>query len=203
MYKYEGIGSIYWHQNSKFMLSLQEVFTNGAHEDSGVSAALKEAYYRLYNGFGFRKTPKEWGAFPLEPYSHTPYEMPAQQPGMTGQVKEDILTRMAELGIVVKGGILSFDTALLRKSEFMTNPGSFRYIDINGKFCELSLPADSLAFTVCQVPVIYRLGDENALTIRGVNSNVTQKGLSLTKEQSGTLFNREGVISNIEVSVIL
>ena len=40
---------------------------------------------------GFKKTesPAEYGAFPDDPYSHTPSFGGARQPGMTGQVKEE------------------------------------------------------------------------------------------------------------------
>jgi hypothetical protein len=42
----------------------------------------------------------------------------AQQPGMTGQVKEDILSRIGELGINVKDGKIIFNPRLLRRNEF-------------------------------------------------------------------------------------
>ncbi len=38
-----------------------------------------------------------YGAIPTDPYSHTPGFAGAQQPGMTGPVKEDIC-RLGELG---------------------------------------------------------------------------------------------------------
>ena len=184
MYKYEGIGCIYWHQNSKFMLGLQEVLTQGATE--GDIAKLKDAYYRLQDGFGFRKTPEVWGAFPLEPYSHTPYNMPAQQPGMTGQVKEDILTRFAELGVTVDGGILSFNPALLRKEEFLQEPSTFRYVDVHGEFKEIELTAGSLAFTICQVPVVYTVGEND-------------KNTTLDAATSKAIFDRTGTVQRIDV----
>lgn len=53
------------------------------------------------------------------PYSHTPMHKGAQQPGMTGQVKEDILTRIGELGVKMKDGKLVFEPHLLSKSEFL------------------------------------------------------------------------------------
>jgi len=202
MYKYEGIGSIYWHQNSKFMLSFQEVFTKAAQSGEGNLPGLKEAYYRLYDGFGFRKTPEQWGAFPLEPYSHTPYGMPAQQPGMTGQVKEDILTRFAELGVMVKDGVVSFDFALLRKEEFLTEDSSFRYVDVNNQYRELALPANSLAFTICQVPVVYVLGSEASVkVVIDKKVNIVNSGLKLSEQFSNDLFSRSGVIERIEVTL--
>ncbi|CAN0044150.1 unnamed protein product, partial [Discosporangium mesarthrocarpum] len=42
-------------------------------------------------------------AFPTDPYSHT-NRHGAQQPGMTGQVKEEIVTRFGELGVRIEGG---------------------------------------------------------------------------------------------------
>ena len=204
MYKYEGIGSIYWHQNSKFMLSLQEVFTDSVlsqetQKKESDALSLKEAYYRLQNGFGFRKTPIQWGAFPLEPYSHTPYGMPAQQPGMTGQVKEDILTRFAELGVIIKNGIISFNPALLRREEFLPEASSFKYINVNGQKSVLELSANSLAFTICQVPVIYTLGDKVSVKISERNLDDVKSDLSLGAKHSRELFNRSGLIQKIEV----
>jgi len=199
MYKYEGIGCIYWHQNSKFMLSLQEVFTKAAIDGEACLQELKDVYYRLQSGFGFHKTPVVWGAFPLEPYSHTPYNMPAQQPGMTGQVKEDILTRMAELGIIVKDGILRFDPALLNHTEFLAEPDTFNYIDVNGKMCELQLPANSLAFTICQVPVVYHLAQSNSIAVYGGSTISKTNTLALDEAQSRRLFVRDGSITKIDV----
>ena len=157
MYKYEGIGCIYWHQNSKFMLSMQEVFTNAILNGSNDFGKLKETYYRLQEGFGFRKDAADWGAFPLEPYSHQSFDNLAQQPGMTGQVKEDILTRYAELGLVVKDGVISFNPALLRSEEFTKKTGVFKYFDVSGNKAKVGMPKESLAFTICQVPVVYIL----------------------------------------------
>ena len=44
----------------------------------------------------------------------------AKQPGMTGQVKEEILTRRGELGISVKNGSLCFNPTLLRVDELLS-----------------------------------------------------------------------------------
>ena len=162
---------------------------------------LKAAYYRLRAGFGFNKGPSEWGAFPLEPYSHTPLDMPAQQPGMTGQVKEDILTRAAELGITAKDGRLRFDPALLDRAEFFTEATVFKYIDVNNDARELSLESASLAFTVCQVPVVYRLSQDNKVTIYTRDGGTASAAcLELSEEHSQSLFTREGRIDRIVVA---
>jgi hypothetical protein len=185
MYKYEGIGSIYWHQNAKFLLSFGEAMNRR-------DAAHKDAYYRLRMGFGFNKEPSVWGAFPLEPYSHTPYGMPAQQPGMTGQVKEDILTRNAELGICVKNGCLFFEPSLLRATDFLTELEMFMGID---------LTSGSLAFTVCGVPVVYKLfhKKEIIITMRSGEKINIHDSLALDEKLSRSLFERDGLIKQIEV----
>jgi len=207
MYKYEGIGCIYWHQNSKFLLSFQEVFSRAAEEAissggpiSGLKP-LKDAYYRLRAGFGFNKEPSQWGAFPLEPYSHTPLHMPAQQPGMTGQVKEDIITRMAELGVFVWDGILSFNPALLRRSEFFSQPSVFRYISMDGETRELPLGAGSLAFTVCRAPVVYRLSAHSKTRVLDEAGRLLYESGNLTLDGpvSRMLFSLDSRIGRIEV----
>ena len=73
-----------------------------------VVSALAARYYQIRGGLGFNKSAVEYGAVPLDPYSHTPRHAGAQQPGMTGQVKEEILCRWGELGIHVEAGALRF-----------------------------------------------------------------------------------------------
>jgi len=200
MYKYEGIGCIYWHQNAKFMLSLIESMP--AMNENELTE-LKEAYYRLQAGFGFRKTPAQWGAFPLEPYSHTPYNMPAQQPGMTGQVKEDILTRFAELGVVFRDGVLCFRPALLRESEFLTESSVFHYIDVVGEVRTIDLSAGMLAFTVCQIPIVYRLGVREGIIVTTQDGEAHYNSLQLGENDSVHLFDRTNTIRRIDVTLAL
>jgi len=201
MYKYEGIGSIYWHQNSKFILSFQEIFSYAADIGFNSLSSLKEIYYRLRAGLGFNKEPSLWGAFPLEPYSHTPYNMPAQQPGMTGQVKEDILTRNTEMGILVRNGLVIFSPALLRESDFLVEPEKFIYIGADGKSNELSLETGSLAFTICQTPVIYRFAKiEEVIVFKTDGEIIQQNTRCLDKNFSSQLFSRSGMIKKIEVT---
>jgi hypothetical protein len=159
MFGFEGLGSIYWHMVSKLLLAVQENFfaarSLGVKQDT--CRQLGDLYYRIREGLGFNKSPTEYGAFPADPYSHTPLHMGAQQPGMTGQVKEEILTRFGELGVHVTGGAVRFEPALLRRQEFIAEPQIFRFLDVDGRWQELPVPADGLAFTWCQVPIIYRL----------------------------------------------
>jgi hypothetical protein len=76
---------------------------------------LTAGYRRIRDGLGFRKDPAAYGAFPTDCYSHTPAHAGAQQPGMTGQVKEEVLTRLGELGFVLADGPLTTGAAAARR----------------------------------------------------------------------------------------
>ena len=83
MYRYEGLGSIYWHMVMKLMVATQRQI-NAAVElgvDADLVNRLIDHYRRIRAGLGFMKSAAEHGAFPLEPYSHTPAGAGAQQPG--------------------------------------------------------------------------------------------------------------------------
>ncbi|MFT6700054.1 MAG: hypothetical protein ACJAVD_001564, partial [Porticoccaceae bacterium] len=113
---YEGLGSIYWHMVSKLLLSVQEncLLAVKNNESEVLIGKLFDHYYEIQAGIGVHKSPKLYGAFPTDPYSHTPGGKGAQQPGMTGQVKEDFLSRIGELGVFVKEGKINFSPRLLR-----------------------------------------------------------------------------------------
>lgn len=104
-FKYEGLGCIYWHMISKLLLAVQEVLIQALHnnEDEDTVKRLKEHYYEIRDGIEIHKSPKLYGAFPTDPHSHTPGFTGAQQPGMTGQVKEDIISRLGEMGVLRTG----------------------------------------------------------------------------------------------------
>ena len=93
MYAYEGIGSVYWHMVAKLLLAIQESILEASPGTDDALHDLIQLYDRVRRGLGFNKTAVEYGAFPTDPYSHTPAHAGAQQPGMTGQVKEELLTR--------------------------------------------------------------------------------------------------------------
>jgi hypothetical protein len=103
------------------------------------------------------------GAFPCDPYSHTPRHRGAQQSGMTGAVKEEVLARWGELGVQVRAGKLRFAPRLLHLTEFEAGPDRFDYVDVNSRDRSWELPADSLAFTYCCTPVIAVLRSATSL----------------------------------------
>jgi hypothetical protein len=117
---------------------------------------------------------------------------------MTGQVKEDILSRFGELGVLVKNGQLQFNPCLLRKSEFLEEAKVFEYVDVHLERRQLPLEKGSLCFTYCQVPVVYTLADENRLTItHKTGEPTTLSDLTVDKNNSLKIFERRGEIVQI------
>ncbi len=203
-YGYEGLGSIYWHMVSKLSLAVQEVCIEAIEkqESAETIGRLLEHYYEIYAGLGVHKSPKLYGAFPTDPYSHTPAGKGAQQPGMTGQVKEDILCRFGELGTFVKGGQLQFNPCLLQKTEFTIKPRVFEYVDLHKNHKSIELDQGSVAFTYCQVLVVYHLADKNHLSIEFTDgSKKDSDSLILDAETSSKIFCRSGEIAKINVQV--
>jgi len=203
-FAYEGLGSIYWHMVSKLLLAAQECYQQAIDEkvDTTVTDALAAAYYDIRQGLGFNKPPAVYGAFPTDPYSHTPMGGGARQPGMTGQVKEEILTRLGELGVLVRSGALCFAPTLLRSEEFLYDASTFAYIDIAGKQKTLSLSPGSLAFTVCQTPVVYVRGDRAKIDVMLTESHtVTMSGHCLDVVTTQHIFDRDGQVEMLRVTV--
>jgi hypothetical protein len=201
MFAFEGLGSIYWHMVSKLLLAAQECFFSAVDTASSAKTitGLAAMYYEIRSGLGFQRTPMEYGAFPTDPYSHSPSHAGAQQPGMTGQVKEEVITRLGELGVRVRDGIVRFQPALLRPAEFLRAPGEFSYFGRDGARRSISLPADSLAFTFCQTPIIYGLAKTPSVRIGAAES----PGLELSPQASRGLVRQEGAMKAIEVSLPL
>jgi len=170
--------------------------------DADTTRRLNGLYYKVRSGLGFNKSPAEYGAYPTDPYSHTPGHGGARQPGMTGQVKEEVLSRFGELGIRVRDGQVGFEPVLLRPREFRTEPGTLCFVDVDGNWQEIEVPARALAFTWCQVPVVYRLDDTApSLTLEredGRQEPVPE--LALDAEASASLFSRDGRIRRLDVS---
>jgi hypothetical protein len=201
---YEGLGSIYWHMVSKLLLAVQEncLLAVNTNESEVVIGKLLDHYYEIEAGIGVHKSPELYGAFPTDPYSHTPGNKGAQQPGMTGQVKEDILSRIGELGVFVDNGSLLFNPRLLRKSEYLKDSKLFEYTDVNKQTRQIELEKDSLCFTYCQIPVIYKLSVKNALKVICNNGQeVDFDSLTLDKSTSKMMFERTGEINQIKVFI--
>jgi hypothetical protein len=222
MFGYEGLGCIYWHMVAKLAVAVQENLQNATAGRSPAAPQLAAHYDEIRSGLGFNKTAGEYGAFPTDPYSHTPGHSGAQQPGMTGQVKEEILTRFGELGVSIRDGRLELRPCQLKAEEFTTGPGEFHYVDTSGVERSLRLPSDSLAFTYCNVPIVYRSrtpqradGAQNPLEASGYSSphgaimrltfadgsQQTFPEAALDRELSDGFFQRTGRIARIDLDL--
>lgn len=190
-FAYEGLGSIYWHMVSKLLLAVQEnIFAAMNTGADGIIKRLIAAYYDTRSGLGFNKTPALYGAFPADPYSHTPAGLGAKQPGMTGQVKEEILTRWGELGIFYHDGIVSFNPVMLCKDEFIKEDGK--------------ASGGTISFTLCGTPVTYTLSSSPSITVDSARgSAAAREGSSLTAKESAALFCRDGSIMGIQAGVVI
>ena len=201
---YEGLGSVYWHMVSKLALAAQETYWRAADAgaDAETSRQLAQAYYDVRAGLGVGKTPYEFGAFPADAYSHTPGGGKARQPGMTGQVKEDVLCRWGELGVRVRDGRISFQPSLLRADELTTEPTTFRYVGLDGAEQAIHLEPGQLAFTYCGVPVVYRRAERLAVRVTGADGEARQSDGVLSRETSAQVFERTGAVARIDVGVV-
>lgn len=199
-FAYEGLGSIYWHMVSKLHVAVFEVYQRAVEEGAceAVLEELAQRFHEVGEGIGVHKRPEEYGAFPTDAYSHTPWHRGAQQPGMTGQVKEDILAAWGELGIMIREGVLRFNPRLLRGREFSEEAQVLEFVDIGGQTREVTVPPHGLCFSCCQVPVVYRLGGEVGITVDLADGSTRRfRGGALDPETSGEVFNRSGKVSRI------
>jgi hypothetical protein len=201
-YGYEGLGSIYWHMVSKLHLAVMEVINTAIenNESQDVINALVSHFDEIGAGIGIHKSPEVYGAFPTDPYSHTPFGKGAQQPGMTGQVKEDVLTRIGELGVKMKDGKLQFQPSFLKKEEFLSKDTEVTFIMVDGSKKVMNLDKGSLAFTTCQIPVIYKINTTNKIVLYYKNGETkTFETLELNQEESQKIFHRTNEITLVEV----
>lgn len=204
-YGYEGLGSIYWHMVSKLLLATQETIlaAQASHADGQVIGKLVDHYYEIRAGIGINKSPELYGAFPTDAYSHTPKNNGVQQPGMTGQVKEDILSRWGELGVVINKGQISFNPTMINAQEYLKEPSMFNYYDVHSNQHSTELPVNSLGFTYCQVPVVYYTHNPSAES-KLYYADGTSEAIhhnTLSSEQSSEIFRRTGKVERIEVRI--
>jgi hypothetical protein len=201
-YKYEGLGCIYWHMVSKLLLAVREALERAAATgaDESILQQLRAHYNSIYDGLGVHKSPAAFGAVPTDPYSHTPGFAGAQQPGMTGQVKEDFIARIGEMGVHVGNGELAFVPELICRTEFLAEPKAFHYWDVKGNPKTLDLERDTVAFTYCQVPVVAHQSGPRHIRVTFADG-ITQlvEGLKLDAATSAAIFDRLGRIQRLDV----
>ena len=167
---------------SKLLVAIGENIQNAldTHADAAVIARLKAHYAAVQEGIGAHKSPTEYGSFPFDAYSHTPSMAGVQQPGMTGQVKEDIISRFFELGLHVVNGEIHIQTAMLRPEEFKDG---------------------ELRFTYCQTPFVYRLSDTDSIDIEMSDGTITHYALCIPHYDSRHIFARDAQIKQVIVNI--
>ena len=198
---YEGLGSIYWHMVSKLGLAVAENYFQAVDEEAPteVLEKLRLQYYAIRAGIGSEKTPLQYGAFPSDPYSHTPENAGVKQPGMTGQVKEDVLARFMETGVIVADGCIHFRLGLFDQNERLRSDTQFTFTRVDGSNDHYTIPAGGFGFTYCQVPIIYQAGklDRHRVTYADGTSE-TFEGLTVSRSNSHKIFSRSMEILSIE-----
>lgn len=206
-FKYEGLGSIYWHMVSKLLLATQENIERAKALDPKACKGLKRHFNAIEFGIGFKKSPAEYGAFPMDPYSHTPAFTGVQQPGMTGQVKEDIITRFKSLGVVIHNGTIAFDASCIHQDSLLENAVEWKVLTVKQGEQAFYLPEKSLGFTICQTPIVYKQlgegqGKENKLVVHFANGKERVfDTFILPKDISQEVFKRTGMVRSIEVVI--
>jgi hypothetical protein len=122
---------------------------------------------------------------------------------MTGIVKEEILTRLGELGVRLTAGAIRFAPTLLRRSELLTSATAWTIPDAEGRPRTLVLPAGSLGFTLCQVPVVLRAVDgPSAVTITRRDGRRTATATDrLDLLTSASVLGRRGEVALLEVDM--
>ena len=111
-----------------------------------------------------------------------------QQPGMTGQVKENIISRFFELGVSVQNGQIEINPIILKKPEFIVPQPDADY------------KHPYIEFTYCKVPVVYLLDENQGIDI--INSSGEQiktKVYKLSKKDSYSIMSRDGKIERLVV----
>ena len=201
MFAYEGLGSIYWHMVSKLMLSVQEIALEEEQEED--FKALVASYYDVQDGLGFRKKASEYGAFTADAYSHTPSFAGAQQPGLTGMVKEGVICRFGELGVQFNNETIEFKPRLLRAEELLKQTEEAVCIYPDKSQRTISVPENGLLFTITQIPVIYKRTDSETaeIVVEYLDGrSETISGDVLPKSIAQSLLNRTSNVSVISVA---
>mgnify|MGYP000364875653 CR=1 FL=1 len=107
---------------------------------------------------------------------------------MTVRVKEDIISRFFELGVVAQDGQLEIKPLILNKKEFIqpTATGKAQF--------------PLLTFTYCSIPFIYQIdGQEGIDIVEQDKISMHIDGYSLSHAQSERVFNRDKNIYKILV----
>ena len=100
----------------------------------------------------------------------------------------------------IQSGRIVFKPYLLHKSEFLQTTVHASFVLLDGSSKSLPLQKNSLAFTVCQVPVTYTLSNSNRIEVLYANgTSEVLETLALSKEISKQIFQRTNAVAEISV----
>ena len=119
---------------------------------------------------------------------------------MTGQVKEEILTRMVEVGVRFRDGGVNFDPVTLSRRERLAAASVMRVLGFDGAWRDVSIPAGGYGFTLAQVPVVVTVAERAGLTVhRADGSRVEVAGLTLEPALTQQWMARQGEVVQVDV----
>jgi hypothetical protein len=89
---------------------------------------------------------------------------------------------------------------MMHREEFLTEPATFEYVDVQQRWQTIELTAESLAYTVCQVPVVHKRGNQAGIEITMTDGRTERiEDLVLNRELSGKIFRRSGEVMQLTV----
>ena len=203
-FAYEGLGSVYWHMVSKYLNAILGALDAAAEDPEAAAEAevLAAAAHEVRAGLLVSVGPEQAGAIPIDPYSHTPAGNGARQPGMTGQVKEDIVIRWRDLGLSCRAGAVRFDPERVDPREWLSSDVAWRIPARENADGGLLVPAGGLGLTWCGTPVIYSPGGHNRRIIVHWRDGRLQvvPGQELPVSIVREIIHRSGEVAQLTVS---
>jgi hypothetical protein len=90
----------------------------------------------------------------------------------------------------------------MNRNEFLTTAQTFDYFDVNQEKRSIDLDEGMLAFTVCQVPIIYIKSTERKVIVFTRSGNEKEmKESEIDPHLSKSIFQREDKISKVHVLI--
>jgi hypothetical protein len=121
---------------------------------------------------------------------------------MTGMVKEEILTRQAELGLTIEDGYIIFNPLLVDHAEFLTVPSTFTFTNVMGNKQDVELVPGSIAYSLCQTPIILQAGGQAEIQVNFADGRVQIiPGHRLNQTISRHVFQRDGAVQKLIVKI--
>ncbi len=98
-------------------------------------------------------------------------------------------------------GRLAFNVPLFDPRELLTAPSAFSYLDVKGHQQQIELGAGSLAYLICQTPVVLEAANETCITMHFANGTHEHvNGTVLDEINSKHIFQRDSVVHHLTVS---